>query len=507
VTYAVAFILSFAIAALLTPVVRGLAPAMGGIDRAKSSRKVHRTPIPRVGGLAIVAGFYAPLFGMFIYVNDISTALLRDKSLLVGLLGGGLAIATLGFLDDLYGVRARVKFVVQIVVALALWKLGFQIHEAAGIPLGLLALPVTVLWIVGIINAFNLIDGLDGLAGGVAAIAIGLNFAIAFARPDVLMCLFMASLAGAVIGFLLYNFNPATIFMGDSGSMFLGFVLACTSIVSSQKSSAAVSMLVPVIGLGLPIVDTLLAMIRRSLRGRPIFSADREHIHHRLLELGFTHRQAVLTLYGTCLTLAVMALGLSYAQGFSRAIVLTLAALVIIGGLRRLGYLRITPDSARRTAELRARNLNLRGVVRDIGTRMRGADRVEVVWDAVKYLAPALNAREMKMSVVLRMEAGEEVRSIHSWRDPDRPEPVLTNTCMASVDLELRTPVAAADRVMGDIVVTWTDGRRQVDRDDEIALEMLKAHVENALERIEPAAVDVPVATGKVIELRRRNEG
>ena len=152
--------------------------------------------------------------------------------------------------------------------------------------MGLLAFPLTLLWIVGVINALNLIDGLDGLAGGVALCAVLTNLVIAMFRGQPLMTLCMAALAGALIGFLFYNFNPASIFLGDTGSLFLGYVLAVTSIRTHQKSSAAVSILVPMVALAVPIVDTALAMGRRALTGRPMFSGDRDHIHHRLLGLG-----------------------------------------------------------------------------------------------------------------------------------------------------------------------------------------------------------------------------
>ena len=174
------------------------------------------------------------------------------------------------------------------------------------------ALPFTLLWIVGVINAMNLIDGLDGLAGGVALVAVATMFLVSMQRNQPLMVLFSASLGGAVLGFLFYNFNPASIFMGDTGSMFLGFVLATSSIRTNQKASTTVAVLIPIITLGLPILDTLLAMSRRAVRGRPLFRADKEHIHHRLLGLGLTHRQTVLALYGMCLVLGGLAVVLTY---------------------------------------------------------------------------------------------------------------------------------------------------------------------------------------------------
>ncbi len=528
-TYLVAFVLSFAVAAGLTPLLRILAPLIGGVDQAQSSRKIHKLPIPRIGGVAIVAAFFVPLVGLFIYENEVSAKFLQDQRQVVGLFVGGLCIALLGFYDDLHGASAKLKFVVQFAVAGVMFWLGYRIEAianpfgAAPMPLGVLSLPFTMLWIVGIINAMNLIDGLDGLAGGVAAIAIGLIFAVAFKRPDVLMCLFMAALGGSVIGFLLYNFNPATIFMGDTGSMFLGFVLASTSIVSSQKSSAAVAMLVPIIGLGLPIADTLLAMLRRALRGRPLFSADREHIHHKLIALGLTHRQAVLVLYGVCLTLAAFAFMVAYAD--SREVGLLLAGLgtIVVVALRRLGYLKIDSEQARQTAQMRERNQNLRSVVRAIGDRLHESDRVDQIWDTVKSLGPTINAREMSLSLVVSEHGDEQIRNVLSWRHDEpaaqAPTSRFAHPCVVRFDLEGKPRKGTRPpRVVGEIVVTWTDGRQEIQRDDEMALELLVEHLEAALARVpglrDDSAVPgelTPAPDGQggsnVFELRRRSEG
>jgi UDP-GlcNAc:undecaprenyl-phosphate GlcNAc-1-phosphate transferase len=514
-TYLVAFALSFSIAAALTPLLRVVAPYIGGLDRLGSSRKVHSAPIPRIGGVAIVVAFFVPLVGLFVYHNDVSALFLRDPSRVVGLFVGGLAIAALGFFDDLHGAGARLKFAVQLAVGLLVFALGYRIEVLAnpfGEPfsLGVLSLPFSLLWFVGIVNAMNLIDGLDGLAGGIAAIVVGLTFAVAFNRPDVLLCLFMAALGGALVGFLLYNFNPATIFMGDTGSMFLGFVLAVTTVASSQKSSTAVAMLVPIIGLGLPIADTLLAMLRRALRGRPLFSADREHIHHKLLALGFTHRQAVLALYCVCLVLALAAFAVSFANSRDTAIVLLLLGFAVVASLRGLGYLRLDPLAAQANRVSRTRNSSLRGVVRDIGDKLREADRVEVVWDAVKYLAPALEAREMTLSVIVREEAGEQVRNVLSWRAEPAAAPAPAAACRVRLDLETRALPGAPREPLGEVQVVWSDGRGEVRRDDEIALEMLVDHVEGALARIRRSgAGEGPPEAGqppsKVLDLRRRS--
>ena len=196
-----------------------------------------------------------------------------------------------------------------------------------------------MLWIVGVVNAVNLIDGLDGLAGGVAFFAAATTLVLALARGDVLMALCMAALAGAVLGFLIFNFNPATIFMGDTGSMFLGYVLATVSIKTSTKSGTAVAMIVPVIALGLPIMDTLLAMFRRAFLGRRMFDADRDHIHHRMMSrLQLSHRDAVLVLYGLSVLFGATALGLASANSVQSALLLAGISAVVVVLVRKLGY-------------------------------------------------------------------------------------------------------------------------------------------------------------------------
>ncbi|NNF67982.1 MAG: undecaprenyl/decaprenyl-phosphate alpha-N-acetylglucosaminyl 1-phosphate transferase, partial [Gammaproteobacteria bacterium] len=254
-----------------------MAKRRGSVEAPDASfRKIHNEDTPRVGGIAIVIAFYLPLVGLFA-VNSVTGAFFtEDTTLAVGLLLGALPIVLLGLYDDLVGAGAVEKFAVQLAVAIGLYGIGFRI-EIISMPLdqtlslGIFSLPVTILWIVGLINALNLIDGLDGLAGGVAVFAAATIFAVAFAHGNLLMMLFMATLAGAVLGFLYFNFNPATIFMGDTGSLFLGYVIAVTSLQTSTKGAATVALLTPVLALGLPILDTAIAFIRRMLRGQNPF--------------------------------------------------------------------------------------------------------------------------------------------------------------------------------------------------------------------------------------------
>src|SRR5438874_419385 len=315
-TAVTAFVLALVIAALLTPNLRRFAEAHGLLDEPKDSRRIHRRAVPRIGGLAVVAAFYAPLLGLLLYETDLGRLFYENGVRGMSLLLGGFAIAALGLYDDLRGANAWQKFALQFGVAGALWSCGYRIEQVSlpggALELGLFALPLTLVWVVGLINAMNLIDGLDGLAGGVALCAVLTNLVVSIVRGQPIMTLCMAALAGALIGFLFYNFNPASIFLGDTGSLFLGYVLAVSSIRTHQKSSAVVSLLVPVVALAVPIVDTALAMGRRALTGRPMFSGDRDHIHHRLLGLGLSQRQVVLVLYGASIVLGGVALALAF---------------------------------------------------------------------------------------------------------------------------------------------------------------------------------------------------
>jgi UDP-GlcNAc:undecaprenyl-phosphate GlcNAc-1-phosphate transferase len=364
-TYTVVFVVAFAITTGLTPAIRHVALRRGLVD-ARSGRKVHSRPIPRIGGVAIVIGFYAPLLGLVVAHTSMGGLLYTDPLVVAGLFGGGVAIALLGLWDDLRGLSARTKFVAQCAVGVAMYALGFQVRAVANpfgpaIDLGVVALPFTVIWIVGVMNALNLIDGLDGLASGVAFFAVATNFLVAFNRSEATMALLMVALAGAILGFLLFNFNPASIFMGDTGSMFLGFVLATSSVVTSQKGATAVAMLVPILALGLPIMDTLLAMVRRFVTGRSLFSADDEHIHHQLIRLGYTHRRAVLAMYCMCVFFTLAALGLVFANAPQAALILGVVGAAVFVLIRQLGYLYQLTARERPDAPPRLRSPGRRG--------------------------------------------------------------------------------------------------------------------------------------------------
>jgi UDP-GlcNAc:undecaprenyl-phosphate GlcNAc-1-phosphate transferase len=295
---AVAFLLAVA----LTPLAKRVAIRVGAVDR-KVKNKIHAEDVPRLGGVAIAVAFYVPVLFLALRNNLFSESVYGDPRKIAALLGGGVVILALGAYDDLRGASAWKKLAVQVPVAVAAWMAGVRIggtavgaqffHFSEAISCG-----VTVLWLTGVVNAINLIDGLDGLASGLAVQALGAAALCAWHRGEPALALLALCLLGAVGGFLVHNFHPASIFMGDSGSMFLGYVLGVASAWSSQKAATAVGVVMPALALGLPLLDTLAAVWRRLAAGRPVFQGDLDHIHHRLLAMGWSHRRVVLMLYG-----------------------------------------------------------------------------------------------------------------------------------------------------------------------------------------------------------------
>jgi UDP-GlcNAc:undecaprenyl-phosphate GlcNAc-1-phosphate transferase len=349
-----AFVMALAVVVFATPLVRRLAVDVGAVDRPGERRRVHARVIPRLGGLAIVLGFFLPLLVLFGVETEVARQFFADPLRVVGLVAGGLLITGVGVFDDVKGVRPWTKLGVQVAAACVAYSCGYRI-PAVSVPffghldMGIFALPVTALWIVAIVNAINLIDGLDGLAGGVAFFACVTNFVVGWLNQDPLITLLSASLGGAVLGFLLFNFNPASIFMGDSGSLFLGYVLATTSIAGNYvKSSTTVAILVPLIAMGLPIVDTLFAMVRRFLEKRPIFSPDRGHIHHRLLGMGINHRRAVLILYALSILFTTGAILIAMGRRWQIGSALLVLSLAVIGVVRALGNFQVSLRRFRR---------------------------------------------------------------------------------------------------------------------------------------------------------------
>ncbi len=297
----VAFIISFA----ATPIVKAFAKKVGAIDVPLEARRVHDHPIPRMGGLAIFLGF---LLSVLLFVDI-------DRQL-QGVLLGCVIIVTIGAIDDVVSLNAWVKLIFQIIAALMAVLHGVKIEilmnpifwgESEYWILGFMSIPITVLWIVGITNSVNLIDGLDGLAVGVSAISSLTMLIIAVFVSDISVAMVLAALLGACVGFMPYNINPAKIFMGDTGSLLLGYVLSTMSILGLFKFYAVVSFAVPLLAIAVPLLDTVFAIIRRVLRGQSPFHPDRGHFHHRLMDMGLNQKQAVAILYSISAVLGLAA--------------------------------------------------------------------------------------------------------------------------------------------------------------------------------------------------------
>ncbi len=327
-----ALLVSFGFSFAATPLVRRFAFKIGAIDIPKDARRMHKKPTPRIGGLAIVFGFL---------VATICFAIpYCDKRALFGTLIGAMIIVIMGVVDDCKALPALPKFFVQIIAALVVIYVGGLKISVFTNPNILssnpywvlpewLAVTVTVLWIVFITNAVNFIDGLDGLAAGVSAImSISLVF-ISFRAGEISIAILGIALMGSCFGFLPFNFNPAKIFMGDTGSTFLGFMLATLSIQGMFKSYAVISFAVPLLILGLPLFDASFAMIRRMLKGESPMRADRGHLHHRLIDMGFSQKQTVFILYAIAGVLGISAVLLAE-SGVLRALLLLICVLILL---------------------------------------------------------------------------------------------------------------------------------------------------------------------------------
>lgn len=324
-----AFIVSFAFTFATTPLVRRFAFKIGAIDIPKDNRRMHKKPTPRIGGLAIIFGF------------TVATLCFAQPSRqLYGTLAGAAIIAVMGVIDDCKNLPAKLKFVIQIIAALVVVFAGdikidvftnpnFLSDNPYWVLPEWLSVTLTVIWIVFITNAVNFIDGLDGLAAGVSAImSISLVF-ISIRVGEYSIAILGIALMGSCFGFLPFNFNPAKIFMGDTGSTFLGFMLATLSIQGVFKSYAVISFAVPLLILGLPLFDALFAMIRRIVRGQSPMTADRGHLHHRLVDMGFSQKQTVFILYAISGVLGITAVLLAE-SGVLRALLLVICVLILL---------------------------------------------------------------------------------------------------------------------------------------------------------------------------------
>ncbi|MGH2404568.1 MAG: MraY family glycosyltransferase [bacterium] len=348
---AVALLVTYA----MTPLVRSIAQRVGAIDYP-GGRRINTEPTPRLGGIAIYAGFVAAAAVAMVITRPIEVvgngvmyirfpvALQTDRGLL-GIMLGGTFLLACGIYDDIRGMHPALKFLAMLAAAAVLIPFGlatqFLTHPLTGqtIPAGPWGAAFTIVWVVAVVNVINFIDGVDGLAAGIAAIAATTLLLTAVHKSDAVAISLAAALVGTAVGFLRHNFNPARIFMGDSGSMFLGYVLGGLSVMGLYKSYTAISLLVPILALGVPIADTAFAIVRRFRSRQPVYLPDRGHLHHRLLDRGLSQRQTVFLLYLVSAVLGLGALALANVNRGGSIVTLGLIVTVLLVGARRMGLL------------------------------------------------------------------------------------------------------------------------------------------------------------------------
>jgi UDP-GlcNAc:undecaprenyl-phosphate/decaprenyl-phosphate GlcNAc-1-phosphate transferase len=379
-TYFALFLIAVSASLILTPLLRRFCERYRLLDEPQDGRRVHQKAVPRLGGVALFLSLCVALSVLPLVKNLLTQTLRPELRAITVFLICGFLVLSLGVYDDLRGTNASVKFLGLAVVTVLFYFLGGRI-EGLSIPfVGNVALhPIvgfllTIVWVVGITNAFNLIDGIDGLASGSALFSSLVLLTVSLIQGNAPVAVMALVLSGALAGFLRYNFNPASIFLGDSGSLFVGFSLAALSVQGSQKASTAVAVAIPIFAFGLPMVDTSVAVARRFLSGKPIFEGDREHIHHMLLERGWSQRRVVLVLYGVCAMFGLAAMLFVNSGNSLTAVVLFVVGAAVVLALGKLRYHEVDELRAsvkRNIGERRARaanNLRMRRACQAVST-------------------------------------------------------------------------------------------------------------------------------------------
>jgi UDP-GlcNAc:undecaprenyl-phosphate GlcNAc-1-phosphate transferase len=367
--YLICFVTAALLSLVLTLWVRKVATARGWVKIPELDRHIHTRAVATLGGVAIYASFMAVTVAVIVVPKWIGFPFVLPMTKTIGILGPALIIFLLGLYDDLHSVGPYQKFGIQAIAAVFLYLGGFGIHRLDLFSTGhifrtAVGLPLTVVWVLLITNAFNLIDGLDGLAAGSALFSTVVVLAVSLLIPNPMVTCLTIALAGAILGFLRFNFYPASIFLGDSGSLFIGFMLSALALAGSQKAPTMVAVAIPVVSFGLPILDVTLAVVRRFLGGKPLFSGDSDHIHHKLLKRGLSQREAVLILYVATAGFALLSLFLIHNAGLI-ALVLTVIGIGVWIGVQHLHYAEFAElqDLVRRTKkrkQLIAHNLEIR---------------------------------------------------------------------------------------------------------------------------------------------------
>lgn len=490
------FFLALLSAFVLTRYVRDFAINRGWVASPTQERHLHSSPLPRLGGVAIFISFCCCMGVNALWAlrhPDLHSRFFLPT--MQTILVPAALVFLLGVYDDIRGAGPYFKFSVQGIAATILYMGGLKIVNIPVVfgdhPLPwFVGLPFTILWVLAITNAFNLIDGLDGLAAGSALFSTLVAFVIAILYGQSLITVMTIALAGAILGFLRYNFNPATIFLGDSGSLFIGFVLSAMALAGAQKAPTIVAVAIPVVSFGLPILETALSIVRRLISGRPVFTADREHIHHKLLQHGMTHRQVVILLYGVSAVFAMLSLFLLWPTGSSLGLVLAVLGIGIWIGVQHLGYLEFGE-----LARVAQRTLNQPQIfVNNLAIR-RATEELKVARDyeqVRRILLAAFGSNDFdSFDLMLDLHRGETVPfevaeaapqrtgpALH-WRKPGVPE-ALDDSAVWTIALDL---LSSANRRRGTLRVHRLYSTRDLQLDINLLTGAFPTALADALDR------------------------
>ncbi len=496
--FAASVLLSF----ILTRYVRNAATVRGWVAVPALDRHLHSTPLPRLGGVAIFLAFLLSVaVALLVSWWHPSLRFGFSSKTLVTILVPGFLIFLLGVYDDIRSVGPYFKFTVQAVAGAMLFAGGLRILDLP-VLFGyrhfswFVGLPLTILWVIAITNAFNLIDGLDGLAAGSALFSTLVVFVVALLGQSPLVALLSLALAGAVLGFLRYNFNPATIFLGDCGSLFIGFMLSALALQGAQKAPTIIAVAIPVVSFGLPILETALSVVRRFISGRPVFTADREHIHHKLLQRGLSHRQVVIVLYAVSAMFALLSLFLLWPTGSTLGLVLAVLGTGIWMGVQHLNYLEFAEIRrvALRTMEQRQIFINNLAIRRATEELKATSDYDQIG----RILEAAFGANDFDAFELRQRPPGElpEVRGLQvipggettlRWKKPgSRFVHGMVTAWSLTLDL-----VAANNRRRGSMIIYRLYTDRDLQLDINLLTSVFPVALADALDRALSHAVEV----------------
>ncbi len=408
--------IAFLAALILTPLCRELFLRWGVVDHPDGVRRLHERPVPRIGGIAVAVAYALPFLAFALFLPTTFHTRMGGSPFGWELPAAASMMFALGLLDDLVGLKAWQKLLGQCIPVLLAWHGGVRIIGIHGFIVGPpVALSLTALWLLGCTNAFNLIDGIDGLAAGVGIFATVTIVLSAILQPNMALAIATVPLAAALAGFLYYNFSPASIFLGDSGSLTVGFLLGCYAVVWRAKSSTMLGMTAPIIALAIPIADSVLAVFRRWLRGQPIFTGDRGHIHHRLLDLGLTPRRAVLLLYWCCGLAGALSLLLSVKENSAGIVIVLFCPLAWIA-IQRLGYVEF--DAVKSFAGEGMTSLRAQVHVREFRDRLGAAATPDDCWEVLRRYYQKFGFSQITLQLAgetYHEDGTESIDSVDGW--------------------------------------------------------------------------------------------